>query len=122
MHLWRATVGWLGGLLIWVTALAVLAPLNLGGFEVTSEVTAPGQATPSSGQMRPAAPAARLRRQAAALTPIYLGLTALLAAGLMVAGERPLVAAIHAMSTLSTSGISATGGLGDAGAGVAGRR
>jgi len=120
VHLWRATVGWLGGLLIWVTALAVLAPLNLGGFEVTSEVTAPGQATPSSGQMRAAAPAARLRRQAAALTPIYLGLTALLAAGLMVAGERPLVAAIHAMSTLSTSGISATGGLGDAGAGVAG--
>ena len=120
VHLWRATVGWLGGLLIWVTALAVLAPLNLGGFEVTSEVNAPGQATPSSGQMRAAAPAERLRRQAATLAPIYLGLTGLLAAGLMAAGERPLVAAVHAMSTMSTSGISATGGLEGTGSGVAG--
>ena len=25
LHLWRALVGWLGGLLIWVTAVAVLA-------------------------------------------------------------------------------------------------
>ncbi len=34
LHLWRATVGWLGGLLVWVTALSILAPMNLGGFEV----------------------------------------------------------------------------------------
>jgi trk system potassium uptake protein TrkH len=32
VHLWRALVGWLGGLLIWVTAMAVLAPLNLRGW------------------------------------------------------------------------------------------
>ncbi|MEN8838413.1 MAG: potassium transporter TrkG, partial [Celeribacter marinus] len=36
VHLWRALVGWLGGLFAWVTAIAVLAPLNLGGFEVLS--------------------------------------------------------------------------------------
>ena len=35
LELWRAQVGWMGGLLIWVAAAAVLAPLNLGGFEVT---------------------------------------------------------------------------------------
>ena len=35
-HLWRAQVGWMGGLLMWVAAAAILAPLNLGGFEVTS--------------------------------------------------------------------------------------
>jgi len=119
VHLWRATVAWLGGLLIWVTALAVLAPLNLGGFEVTSEART-GQMTPNSGQMRAAAPSERLRKQAAALAPIYLGLTAILALGLTVAGERPLAAVIHAMSTLSTSGITVSGGLEQAEAGIAG--
>ena len=34
LHTWRATVGWLGGLVIWVGAIAVLAPMALGGFEV----------------------------------------------------------------------------------------
>lgn len=119
VHLWRASVGWLGGLLIWVTAMAVLAPLNLGGFEVTSEART-GQMTPNSGQMRAAAPSERLRKQAATLAPIYVGLTATLALGLTVAGERPLVALIHAMSTLSTSGITVTGGLKQSGAGIAG--
>ena len=36
LHLWRALVGWLGGAFLWVSALAILAPLNLGGFEVGS--------------------------------------------------------------------------------------
>ena len=36
VHLWRSTVGWLGGFFVWVTAIAILAPLNLGGFEVSS--------------------------------------------------------------------------------------
>lgn len=120
VHVWRATVGWFGGLLIWITAMAVLAPLNLGGFEVTSEATAPGQRMPQSGQMRAASPADRLWRHAASLTPIYLALTAVLALGLSLTGERPLHAAIHAMSTLSTSGIMAAGGLKDTGAGLPG--
>ena len=34
LHLWRALVAWLGGALIWLAAVAILAPLNLGGFEV----------------------------------------------------------------------------------------
>lgn len=120
VHLWRATVGWLGGVLIWITALAVLAPLNLGGFEVTSEASAVGRMIPTSGQMRAAAPAERLRRHARILAPIYIGLTATLALGLTISGERPLVALIHAMSTLSTSGITGVGGLKDAGAGPVG--
>ncbi|MBF9060476.1 TrkH family potassium uptake protein [Rhodobacterales bacterium HKCCSP123] len=120
VHLWRATVAWLGGLLIWITALAVLQPLNLGGFEVSSEARASGRIDTGSVQMRAASPADRLVRQAAVLTPIYVTLTLALAAGLALAGERPLYAVIHAMSTLSTSGISATGGLKDSGAGVPG--
>jgi trk system potassium uptake protein TrkH len=70
--------------------------------------------------MRAADPAERLRKQAATLAPIYLGLTAILALALTLAGERPLTAVIHAMSTLSTSGITATAGLTPSGAGVVG--
>ena len=36
VHVWRALVGWLGGFFVWLTAFAVMAPLNLGGFEVSS--------------------------------------------------------------------------------------
>ncbi|MEM6658537.1 MAG: TrkH family potassium uptake protein, partial [Pseudomonadota bacterium] len=36
LHLWRALVGWMGGLLMWISAAAILAPLSLGGFEVTA--------------------------------------------------------------------------------------
>jgi trk system potassium uptake protein TrkH len=120
VHLWRATVGWFGGLLIWITALAVLAPLGLGGFEVTSEAKGSGQTLSASGQMRAADPAARLRKHAVQIAPVYLGLTVALSAGLALAGERPLHAVIHAMSTMATSGITATGGLKDSSAGVPG--
>ena len=34
LHLWRGLVGWLGGLLVWITAVSIFAPMNLGGFEV----------------------------------------------------------------------------------------
>jgi trk system potassium uptake protein TrkH len=44
-HLWRALVGWLGGFLIWVTAVAILAPLSLGGFEVLGQVGISGTST-----------------------------------------------------------------------------
>ena len=36
VHLWRATMGWFGGYLILLGAYAILAPLNLGGFEVAT--------------------------------------------------------------------------------------
>ena len=53
-------------------------------------------------------------RAARTMGPIYLFLTLNLALILMLAGDDPTTAAIHAMSTLSTSGISAVGGLQDA--------
>lgn len=111
VHLWRGLVGWMGGLLIWVTAFAILAPLNLGGYEVTSEASIQGQVSKSRGQMRAANASDRLLKQAQRLTPIYLGLTIVLALAMMAVGEEPMVAAIHAMSTLATSGISPVGGL-----------
>lgn len=120
VHLWRGLVAWLGGLLIWVTALAVLQPLNLGGYEVTSEANITGRVTLSSGQMRVASAAVRLRRNALRLIPIYSALTGILALALMLSGQDFLEAVVHAMSTLSTSGISPTGGLVGSPAGMAG--
>lgn len=111
VHLWRATVGWLGGLLIWVTALAVLAPLNLGGAEVTGDSARPGRtAVPLSG-FRSATASDRLRRAASEMIPVYGGLTLILSVLLALSGEVPLVALMHAMSTLATSGISPVSGL-----------
>jgi trk system potassium uptake protein len=120
VHLWRATVGWFGGALIWLTALAVLAPLNLGGFEVTSQASPGHSGSAQRGQMWAVTASGRLYRHVRVLMPVYLGLTILLAIALSLAGERPLHAAIHAMSTLSTSGISAVGGPRDGSAGLIG--
>lgn len=120
VHLWRGLVAWLGGLLIWVTALAVLQPLNLGGYEVTSEANIAGRIAIGSGQMRTASASSRLLRNARRLTPIYMALTAILAVTLLIMGETFLVAVVHAMSTMSTSGISPQNGLINGGAGMAG--
>lgn len=119
LHLWRALVGWLGGFFSWVVAVALLAPMNLGGFEVSSAEGA-GQGVAAGFGFRRHESAARLAAAAAALLPIYAGLTALLWLVLIMAGSGPTASLVHAMATLSTSGISATGGLGPAGAGAAG--
>ncbi len=119
LHLWRGLVGWLGGLLIWISASAVLAPLYLGGFEVTASAE-PGQGGTELDRFERADSAKRLRQITRQLAPIYAGLTGALWLFLVIAGEQPLVAAVHAMSTLATSGISPVGRLENAGAGWAG--
>lgn len=117
LHFWRAIVGWLGGFLAWVMAAAILAPMNLGGFEVSSTDTA-GQGAHHFTQISKVATASeRMLRFGAMLLPVYTGLTLVLWIGLILAGDVPFVALSHAMSTLSTSGISPVGGLagGDSG-------
>ena len=112
LHLWRALVGWLGGLFTWVVALAVLAPMNLGGFEVGARESAgQGVAVAGSAGFRPRESGSRLMRAVGALGPVYVGLTALLWLCLILAGYSGTPALILAMSTLSTSGITGTGGL-----------
>ncbi|SHH19841.1 potassium transporter TrkG [Marivita hallyeonensis] len=109
-HLWRAQVGWMGGLLMWVAAAAILAPLNLGGFEVTS-LREPGQDLVAGAARRDMAdPASRLARSASVLVPTYTLLTLALWCLLIVVGDAPFVALTHAMSIMSTSGISPVGG------------
>ncbi len=111
-HLWRGLVGWLGGLLVWITAVSIFAPMNLGGFEVRATGGAGGGALGTFSQIgRIADPSERLVRYTLSLTPVYVGLTLVLWVGLVITGERPFVALMHAMSTLSTSGISSIGGL-----------
>ncbi|MDX1780202.1 MAG: potassium transporter TrkG [Thalassovita sp.] len=119
LHLWRALVGWMGGLLIWVAAAAILAPLNLGGFEVTA-TAAPGQSDILHGRFERADPQKRILRVTAQLLPVYAGLTLALWIMLAVSGDRALVALSHAMSVMATSGISPLGGLQDHGSGITG--
>jgi len=111
LHLWRALVGWMGGLFILVTATAILAPMNLGGVEVLSG-RAPGRGADGLSQItRVADPSQRFLRYTLLLFPVYAGLTLVLWLLLMIAGEVNIVALIHAMGTLSTSGIGIEGNL-----------
>jgi trk system potassium uptake protein len=119
LHLWRGMVGWMGGFLIWVAASAILAPLNLGGFEVTATAE-PGQSETRFTQGGQADPQQRIIRVTAQLLPIYAGLTLALWMMLLILGDPPLVALIHGMSVMATSGISPLGGVQDATSGLAG--
>lgn len=119
LHLWRALVGWMGGLLMWVSASAILAPLNLGGFEVTARAEPGRRAATDFGITAPEV-RGRIAKVATVLLPIYTGLTLLLWILLWVGGDRSLVALCHAMSVMATSGISPVGGLTENGSGVAG--
>ncbi|WP_233270295.1 TrkH family potassium uptake protein [Chachezhania sediminis] len=119
LHLWRAQVAWLGGFLMWVAAAAVLAPLSLGGFEITARGEV-GHANHVGGAMRQDRidPQTRLWRTTKMLAPIYAGLTLACWVLQLMLGEATLTALIHSMSVMSTSGISPVGGIDG---GVAGR-
>ena len=111
LHLWRALVAWSGGLFVWITAVALLEPLNLGGFEVSSTPRAGQRSATYSQFSKTTAPSKRLVRHSIYLTPIYTGLTALMWLLQVIAGEDGFTALIHAMGLISTSGVSAVGGL-----------
>ena len=110
LHLWRALVGWLGGLLVWVMAVSILAPLNLGGFEVRTGAVLVGQGRDEGPGGRAGETAERLAGLGLRLVPVYAGLTIILWTLLVLAGERGFTAACHAMSIMATSGISPVGG------------
>jgi trk system potassium uptake protein TrkH len=120
VHLWRGIVAWGGGYFVLVVAAAILAPLNLGGYEVL----APAAAAQDRMARGPAGarvdPAARVVAVARLLLPAYAGITFVLWVALIMAGEGAAVALIHAMGTISTSGISPVLGLEGGTAGFAG--
>ena len=119
IHLWRAMTGWLGGFLMWFMAVAILAPLSLGGFEVLGRAPITDNASFSQIARR-ADTSARLRHYAAVLAPVYAGLTLVLWIGLYLFGDSAFVALCHAMSTLATSGISPVNGTTSASSGFGG--
>lgn len=120
VHLWRAQVGWMGGFFILVAGFAILAPMNLGGMEVISG-RVPGRSAEGLSQItHTATPGRRMAQQAVAVLPAYVGLTVALWAVLTISGERSFVAFCHAMSVISTSGISPVGGLEQSAAGIKG--
>ena len=120
VHLWRAVVGWFGGFITLLAAYAILAPLNLGGSEVASG-RVPGRGALGASQVtRTAEPTERLVRFALQLFPIYTALTLALWVALLIAGDNGITALIHAMGTLSTSGISGAAVLGPDGSGIVG--
>jgi|GEM_PF-53099 len=121
IHLWRGIVAWLGGLVTLVAAFAILAPRNLGGFEVTVHMRpgrrrvgeqASGEAdiegVSTIGQHGAAVMPLdqRLARVLRMVLPVYATLTAVLALLLSAAGQSGLAAVVHAMAVVSTSGIS----------------
>lgn len=121
LHLWRATVGWMGGFLVWVMAVAIFAPMNLGGFEVRAMGrTGKGSAGQFNQVGRTVESSERIVRYTLKLFPIYFGLTLVLWVGLVLLGEFSYVALCHAMSIISSSGISPIDGVYYAASGWAG--
>lgn len=123
LHLWRALVGWMGGFFVLVAAVAILAPLRVGGFEIMTSPYSrqeymemlPASADPRRVQGHLSDPAYatsvndpvhRLARTALAVLPLYAGLTMALWVGLLLMGDPSFLALCRAMGTLATSGIS----------------
>ncbi|MBL4917223.1 potassium transporter TrkG [Szabonella alba] len=119
LHLWRALAGWLGGFFVLLSVAAILAPLGLGGAEVTTARNVHSSAgSARGGIMRGADLSTRLPHFAGIIFPAYVALTLLLWVILLGLGGQGLVSLILAMSTLSTSGITMVGGLARDGGGI----
>lgn len=124
VHLWRALVGWMGGLIMWIGAIAILAPMALGGFEVRAAhpgLMGGARVNARVTQITGIADFSdRLQTYTLRLAPIYIGLSVVLWIGLISAGDTAFVAFCHALSTISTSGISPVGGLSGSTSGITG--
>jgi trk system potassium uptake protein TrkH len=94
--LWRGLLQWLGGAGAVALGMAVLPALSIGGMQMfRMQLMGPGErATPRAGRM------------AATIAVSYVGLTAVLAVALWVAGMTRLDAVVHAMTAIATGGFS----------------
>lgn len=119
LHLWRASVAWMGGFMVLLAALTIMEPMNLGGFEIEASVS-----SESASQRRNlggmVSTQERFIHNARLIGPPYVMLTGALALLLILSGDRVFVAVCHAMSVLSTSGITPLTGNETDGAGVRG--
>ena len=105
LHFWRALVAWLGGALMLGAAIAILAPMRLGGEELVEKSSNQEINFLSSKERKQF-----LKRSFATIIPIYTMLTLILCFCLYLSGLSGFDSLIFAMSVLSTSGIE--GGVG----------
>ena len=121
VHLWRATVGWLGGAFVLVVAAALIAPVARGDFLAHSDMKRREDAARDAARLSPmrqdpaSASHVRLGHEVRVVLPVYVAVTGGLWIALVVAGNPALLAVIQAMSTVSTSGITMARGPGPAG-------
>ena len=118
LELWRSLVAWLGGFTILSAAFGIMAPLNIGGFEVRASFAGTHGVDISSPEAID--PGGRFIRAALLVGPVYGALTLCLALILFSLGDPAFVALCHAMAVLSTSGLSPVGGLDGAASGWTG--
>lgn len=127
LHLWRAMAGWLGGLFVLVAAVALLAPLRVGGFEILAtpygrnenferlpasarRVAVPTHLSAPAFRTDLLDPVHRTARAFRQVFPVYAGLTLAMWVMLLMLGEDGLLSLTRAMGTLSTSGVSPVDG------------
>ncbi|MHA1523412.1 MAG: TrkH family potassium uptake protein [Alphaproteobacteria bacterium] len=96
MLLWRGLLQWLGGIGIIVMAIAILPLLQVGGMQMFRV-----EAFDAREKTHP-----RAAQFSAALSLIYIGLTAICATAYRLAGLSPFDAVVHAMTTIATGGFS----------------
>ncbi len=118
LHLWRGMTAWFGGFLVLVAAASILAPMDLGGFEVLRPLRNTAASSPSEHFRRQVDPKERVLRISGEIFPVYLFVTVLLWVLLMTNGAQPFVALMLALATLSTSGILPGGTLSTAEVGI----
>lgn len=98
--IWRALLQWLGGIGIIVMAVAVLPMLQIGGMQLFRL-----ESSDNSDKIVP-----RVSEFIGAIAVLYLGLTALCAVALGLAGMTMFEAVAHAMTTIATGGFSTSDG------------
>ena len=98
--LWRALLQWLGGIGIIVMAVAILPMLQIGGMQLFRM-----ESSDRSEKVMP-----RVAQIASGIGFLYLGLTAICAFALWLAGFGGFDAVAHAMTTIATGGFSTSDG------------
>jgi trk system potassium uptake protein TrkH len=100
LFFWRSLTQWIGGMGIIAAFVAVLPRLGIGGRQLFF-VEAPG---PTDERLTP-----QIRKTAAALWTVYVGLTAAQFVALMLSGMPVFDSACHALTTLAAGGFSPHG-------------
>lgn len=98
VNLWRCALQWYGGMAIIVLAVAILPLLGVGGMQLFRAET--------PGPMKEGKLAPRIAQTARNLWPVYVGLTAVCAVALRIAGMDWFDAICHAFSAVSLGGFS----------------